>query len=276
MSPLYRWLLIALSTATATAQTWSPVLDVGLVHNDNVTNSSRQQKDDGATTITASLQRVRVLSRDWQGSLELGAETAFWRKYSGLNLSQLSARGGLRHKFGLGPYATKLDLDLQGYHQIADVREWSGNGYRASASLQKRFTSQWFGRLSADLNRFDADRAVYSGTVATLTAVVDYDLTPEWRLTASLRYGEGDQLSWCRESFPEFLGKGPQWKDGIFGGDWFPYNIEGNHRGAQIGVARALGPHSAISLNYDYSESRAPKNHLYLNHIVSFNFTHAF
>lgn len=258
------------------AQSWSPELDVGLVHDDNVTKSIRQQKDDSATTIAASLQQVRVLSRDWQGSLELGAETEIWRKYSGLNLSQLSATAGLRHKFGLGPYATKLDLGFEGFHQIADVPEWSGQGYRASASLQKRFTPQWFGRLTADLKRFDAERSVYSGTVTTVTAGLDYDITPEWRVAGNIRYGDGTQLSWCRESFPSFIGKGPQWTDGIFEGDWFPYRIEGHHRGVQLGVARALGSRSAISINYDYAEFRGPKNHLYINHIVSCNLTHAF
>jgi hypothetical protein len=106
-------------------------------------------------------------------------------------------------------------------------------------------------------------------------AGLDYDLTPEWRLTAGLSYGEGDQLSWCRESFPEFAAKGPQWRDGIFGGDWFPYQSDGNHRGGHLGLDRALGVHSAISLGYDYAEFRTPKDHFYRHHIVRLNFTRA-
>ncbi len=274
--PLLCGLLAGLTAGPAVAQSWSPEVDLGWVHNDNVTNSIRQQKDDSAATISASVQQVRVLSRDWQGSLKLGADTKLWREYSGLNLSHFSAQAGLRRKFGLGPYATKLDLSFEAFHQLADVSEWSGNGYRAAAALQKRFTPQWFGRLTADLKRLDAGRAVYSGTVATLAAAVDYDLTPQWRVSAEIRYGEGDQLSWCRESFPEFIGKGPQWTDGIFGGDWFPYESDGNHRGGHFRVVRALGDRSALSLGYDFNESRAPKNHTYRNHIVSLNFTHAF
>lgn len=92
--PVVSGLLTCLSGGMASAQSWSPEVDFGWLHNDNVTNSIRQQKDDSAATVSASLQQVRVLSRDWQGSLKLGADTEFWRDYSGLNLSQFSAEGG--------------------------------------------------------------------------------------------------------------------------------------------------------------------------------------
>lgn len=269
------WLLLPLSAAVTFAQSWSPQLTAGGWHHDNATRSIRQQKADSAVTLGATLQQVRVLSRDWQASMELGAQSEFWRQYSGLNLSQISARAGLRRKFGLGPYAPKLDLSLEGFHQIANVSAWSGNGYRAAASLQKRFTPQWSGSLRGDVSRFDAQRYVYAGTAATMTAGLDYDLTPAWRVSARVRYGQGDQLSWCRESFPEFIGKGPQWKDGIFGGDWFPYQSEGNHRGGQLSIDRALGVHSALSLGYDYAEFRAPKDHFYRHHLVRLSFTRA-
>lgn len=270
------WLLLPLSAAVTFAQAWSPQLTVGGLQHSNVTQSIRQQKADSAATVAASLQQVRALSRDWQGSLELGAQAEFWRQYSGLNLSQLSARAGLRRKFGLGPYAPKLDLSLEGFHQIAQVSAWSGNGYRAEASLQKRFNPQWSGSLRGDVKRFDARRLVYAGTTATVTAGLDYDLTPVWRVSARVRYGEGDQLSWCRESFPEFIDKGPQWKDGIFGGDWFPYQSDGNHRGGHLGIDRALGVRSAISVGYDYAEFRTPKGHFYRHHLVNFAFTRTF
>lgn len=271
-----RWLLICCPVAAGWAQTWSPEFTVGGVYDDNVTNAVRQEKADRAVALATSVQQVRVLSRDWQGSISGGARTEFWHDYSGLNLSQLSVRGGLRRKFGLGPYATKLDLGFEGFHQIAEVSAWSGNGYRADLALQRRFGPRWSGRLSTELKRLQARRAVYSGTGATVTAAVDYAITPDWRIAAAMRYGEGDQLSWCRESFPEFINQGPQWTDGIFGGDWFPYTREGHHRGINLRVDRTLGARSNLALGYDLSESQAPQKHRFHNHRVSLHFSHAF
>ena len=259
----------------AQAQTWSPQLEVGWVHNDNVSNSIREEKVDDAFTARIEATQVRLLTRDWQSSLTFGADTTYWREYSGLNLSHIDAEIGLRRKFGLGPYATKLDVRFQGFHQLADVSEWSGNGYHAEVALQKRFTPQLSASLTGDLRRLDAERYVYSGTVGAVTSAVFFDLTPDWRIAGSLRYAEGTQLSWCRESWPEFIDKGPQWTDGIFGGDWFPYQNEGHLRGANISISRALGPRSAVALGYDASESRAG-SHIYRNQILSLNLTHAF
>jgi len=267
-------LLLTLA-GVADAQGWSPTVDVGYLHNDNVTNSIRQQRDDAAITASAEVSRVRILGRDWQGSLSLRADTTSWLDYDGLNLSHLKAELGLRRKFGLGPYATKLDFRFEGFHQIADVPEWSGNGYQAELKLQKRFTPQLSASLSGDLKRIDAERYVYSGTVTSITSAAVWDITPEWRLAGSFRYGEGSQLSWCRESFPEFLGKGPQWTDGIFGGDWFPYKGEGHLRGVNLSLGRTLGPRSAVALSYDASEARDGL-HIFHNEILSLNLTHAF
>ncbi len=273
---LLRWTSIALATSLmATAQSWSPQLDLGYVYNDNVSNSIREEKTDTAVTARVEVSQVRILSRDWQSSITFGADTAHWLEYTGLNLSHLDAKIGLRRKFGLGPYATKLDLSFQGVRQIGDVSEWSGNGYHAAMSLQKRFTPQLSGSLVGDLRRLDAERDVYSGTVAVITSALVFDLTPDWRISGSLRYAEGTQLSWCRESFPEFAGKGPQWQDGIFGGDWFPYKEEGHLRGANLSIGRALNRSSSVSLGFDASESRAA-SHIYRNQIVSLNFIHAF
>lgn len=277
-SILSRLGLAAVLTAgvlTSSAQTWSPTIDIGYVDNNNVSNSIREQKQDTAVTASVVISRVRILDRDWQGSLAFSADTEYWSDYSGLNMSHLNAELGLRRKFGLGPYATKLDFRFEGFHQIADVSEWSGWGYHAELTLQKRFSPQLTASLTGDLKHLDAERYVYSGTAASITSAAIWDITPEWRLAGSLRYAEGTQLSWCRESFPEFAGKPPQWKDGIFGGDWFPYKDEGHLRGINLSVGRSLSPSSAVSLGYDASESRAG-GHVYRNHIVSLNYTHAF
>lgn len=258
------------------AQHWSPEINAGLIYGNNVSNSIRAEKTDSAGVLAVQASQLRILDRHWQGSLTLAARTEAWREFSGLNLSQVQTELGLRRKFGLGPYAPRLDFRLSGFHQIAETAEWSGNGFDASVSLQKRFTPQWFGSLTTDLKRFDARRAVYAHTSGSLTLAFDYDLTPDWRISTGLRYATGDQLSWCRESFPEFANKGPQWRDGIFGGDWFPYQSEGHRRGINLGLSRAWGSRSAITASYDASESRASKGHVYRNQIVSLSFSHAF
>ncbi len=63
---------------------------------------------------------LRVINRDWQGNIGVGADTTSWGKFSGLNLNQFHVTLGARRKFGLGPYATKLDLRIQGFHHDPD------------------------------------------------------------------------------------------------------------------------------------------------------------
>ena len=152
------------TTLVTTAGSWSPQLDVGYVFNDNVSNSIRAERDDEAITAAIEFSTLRIINRDWQGNMAIGADTTSWQKFSGLNLSQFHATVGMRRKFGLGPYATKLDLNARGFHQDAKTSPWSGHGYELSATLQKRLSSHLAGSITGVLKRFDSRRAVYAGT----------------------------------------------------------------------------------------------------------------
>lgn len=160
-------------------------------------------------------------------------------------------------------------------HQFSKVDEWSGNWGRGSLTLIKRFTPEWQASLSGEYARLDAKRAVYSTSDTTITATIDFDPTEEWRLSLSMGYGDGDQLSWCRASWPPFAGT-PQWLDGIFGGDWFPYQSEGHTVSGSINLSRAIGLNSTLTLGYRGSEARTVKKHVYRDHIIRLQFIHAF
>ncbi|HVU25194.1 MAG TPA: hypothetical protein VHE13_13790 [Opitutus sp.] len=270
-----------LSTAAAVAllvpaaPAWTPTLEVGTGFNDNANYATRQQKSDTATTASLDISRLRGLNGDWQFLVGARAQTSAWWQYSGLNLTELGAQGLLRRKFGLGPYAPRLDLRAGFAHQFSRVGGWSGNWLRAGTALHRRFTPQWEASLAGEYNRLYAHRDVYAIATRSVSARVDFDPDADWRLSLSLRYLGGDQLSWCRASWPQFAGTHP-WLDGIFGGDWFPYQERAHQVAASLDLARALGPRTTIALGGDVSHARSAAGHIYRRQILRLQLIHAF
>tara|TARA_B110000483_G_scaffold91917_2_gene113423 strand:+ start:165 stop:662 length:498 start_codon:yes stop_codon:yes gene_type:complete len=129
---------------------------------------------------------------------------------------------------------------------------------------------------SAEIERHSARRAVFSTTRHVFRIGGDYDLNENWSASVSIGHGKGDLVSWCRLSFPEFLGT-TQWLDGIFGGDWFPYQTISNTTSGHFSLLRALGPNRAMAVSADFAKSVGTgKPHTYFNDIYSLQNIHAF
>lgn len=266
---------VAAVLTPGTAQAWSSTLQIGAESNDNVTKSIKQEKSDFALTAALDISTLHIIDRDWQLSYGGSVQTSAWQDYSGLNLTELGAHATLRRKFGLGPYAPRLEVRAEVSHQLSKVDEWSGNWIRGSATYIKRFSPEWQASLGGIYEQLRAERDVYSTISTTITATIDFDPTEDWRLSISTSYTEGDQLSWCRNSWASFAGT-TQWLDGIFGGDWFPYQSEGHAVGGSLSLSRALGPDSTITLSYDASEARGLKDHVYRDQVIRMQLIHAF
>ncbi len=247
----------------------------GFVTDDNVTNSAQEEKSDQAVFASANHSRHRLLSRDLQGSVGLAASATHWLTWDGLDLAELSANANLRWKFGLGPYAPRLDTGVVVGRQFSRVDEWSGNLLRASSTLSRRLSPAWQLLAGVELNRLDANRAVYSHTQWTTTFTANYDPTPDWRVALTYRHRRGDQLSWCRNSWPPFAGT-TQWLDGIFGGDWFPYRTEAELNGGSITVSRAFGIASTVAVGFETTRSVSGAHKSYRNQRFNLQFVHAF
>lgn len=254
---------------------WKPTLSATVDHNDNVTRSLRDEKSDFAAAADIDFSTLRILNRDWQGHLAGFARTRHWQDWSGLDQTEAGVRTGLRRKFGLGPYAPRLDLSVEGARVFAATSPWTGHRLAASLRLQRRFTPIVTAAASVALDRFDARRSTYSGTGYTAQLGADLDLTREWRLALSARFREGDRTAWCRESWPEITG-GPHWQDGIFGGDWFPYRARARTSGVTASLARAIGSSTTIAASIDASESKASKGRNYSTQVLSLQFIHVF
>ena len=259
----------------ANAQSWKVTTSAGFSHNDNVTNSAQEEKSDNAFAINFAYGTHRMLSRNVQGALSVSANSAHWFDYEGLDLTELNLNGNLRWKFGLGPYAPRLDTGLTVGRLVARVDEWSGNHLRTNATLSKRFSPAWLLATGVELNRLDANRGVYSHTHWTTTVAAHFDATPDWRISLKFRHRSGDQLSWCRNSWAAFAGT-PQWLDGIFGGDWFPYRTEAQLNGGAFTVSRALGRSSSVALGFETTRSESEFHKTYHNRILTLHLVHAF
>ena len=268
--------MLCFATAPLWAAPWSPVVSIGLLRDDNTTNAIRDQKADDAATAKISFSSLRVIDRHWQGNLGVDLTSTHWREYQGLDLTNLSVSAGLRRKFGLGPLAPRVDFSVEAGRSFARTEQRTSNFLNAEAAYSQRLNALLSWRASATLERLDARRAVFSTTAHTFKLGGNYDFTPNWRLSGHLRSRFGDLVSWCRESFPEFLGT-TQWKDGIFGGDWFPYQTVSRTNSAHISLAYSLSDRSTVAISGDFSRSATRKSkHVYYNEIISLVFAHAF
>lgn len=267
--------LSCLLPSLVVAQSWSATTTAGFISNDNATNSAQEEKNDQALFAEVGTSTHRLLGRDLQGSLGFSALATHWWEYEGLDLAELNLNAGLRWKFGLGPYAPRLDLSLTTGRQIARVDEWSGNHLRLGATFSRRLSPAWLLAASTELNRLDARRAVYSHTQWNYRLTAHYDVNPDWRLSVIFRHRRGDQLSWCRNSWPAFVDN-PQWEDGIFGGDWFPYRTSAELNGGSLNVSRALGRSSTAALGVESTRSTSVFHKTYRNLIFTLQYIHAF
>jgi hypothetical protein len=273
---MLRALFLLLITGLSQLVFGTPTLSVGVLTNNNTSNSTRQQRADSAATASVDYSAFRIINRDWQGNIGITASTSHWRKWQGLDLSPVSVQTGLRRKFGLGAYAPRLDLTFEGGRRFAATSQRSSNFAVSTLSYNQRLSPILSWHTSADVERHDADRAVFSTTRHMFRLGADFDLTPDFRISANVAEGRGDLVSWCRVSWPEFLGKSP-WFDGIFGGDWFPYQSMNRITSAQLSLAYALGDQSTIAATVDLSRSAGTSSrHIYYNEIVNLQVIHAF
>lgn len=273
---MLRIALFLTSTLVAFATPGSPTLTVGVLSDNNASNSIRAQKEDSAATAEVNFSTLRVINRDWQGNLGFSASTSHWKKFSGLDLSPVSVRAGLRRKFGFGPYAPTLDFGVEAGRRFASTEARTSNFILGKLTYSQRLSPSLRWQASAELERHDARRAVFSTTRPMFRISADYDFDENWRISASLARGKGDLVSWCRVSFPEFVGT-TQWLDGIFGGDWFPYQTVSETTAAHVSVSRALGPNSSIAVSVNFSKSAGiVKRHIYYNDIFSLQYIHAY
>ena len=271
-----RLLLLLTFAAFGLTASGAPTFSVGLVSDNNTSNSTREQQADTAATATINYSALRIINRDWQGNFGVAASTSLWRKWDGLNLSPVSTKIGLRRKFGLGPYAPRLDLSFEGGKRFAATAERSSNFAISTLSFSQRLTPVLSWHLSADLERQDAERHVFSTTRHMFRIGADYDITPDLRISLNAAEGRGDLVSWCRVSWPEFTGKNP-WFDEIFGDDWFPYQSVNRITSAQLSLAYALGDRSTLAATLDLSRSAGTgKRHIYYNEIINVQYIHAF
>jgi len=254
---------------------WSSTFSIAARHDDNANLATQEEISDMALTAGYGFETLQGINRDWQLGYGGNLSTSRWIDHSGLNLTELGAHAGLHRKFGLGPSAPRLELQAGVARQFSKVSEWSGTWLRSEVALQKRFGPQWQASLAVAYHQLFAGRAVFSTINREITARLDHDLSARWSFSTSTGYRQGDQLSWCRNSWPPFVGTS-QWRDGIFGDDWFPYQRTGRTLTAGISLSRALGPDTSITFVGERMEARTVEDKRYHRQTCSVQFIHRF
>jgi hypothetical protein len=274
INPLH-FTLLAYFAALAGIAEASTFLEISAHQDDNANLAITEQKTDMAWSALVEFSTLHPLDENWQLGVGASLQSSAWQKYIGLNLTEAGAHLTAGRKYGLGPYAPKLDLRVGISRQFSKVSEWSGTWLRSSAILRRRLSPEWQASVSGEYDRLYAGREVYSTTNITGTFRVDYDPTPDWRISAALGRRSGDQLSWCRASWAPFIGT-TQWLDGIFGGDWFPYQERSHALVGEISLSRALSADTALSLSWKFYDADTSPDHDYLRHNFGLQIIHAF
>jgi hypothetical protein len=272
---LVRLILMVSALAAAGTLEGTTVLQVAVQHNDNANLSNREIKSDRALSALIEYSNLHPINERWQAGIGALLQSSAWEEYPGLNLTEIGADFVASRKFGLGPYAPRLDLRLGLSRQFSKVSEWSGTWLRGSGTWHRRFSPAWQASLTGDYDRLYAGRQVFSTTNIGGTLRIDYDPTQDWRVSVAFGGQYGDQLSWCRASWPPFIGTNP-WLDGIFGDDWFPYQKKSRAKVGEFSLARALGPDTTLSLAWEYYRGDIKPDHVYIRRNLGLRLIHAF
>ena len=241
MRPALSWLLLAVVGAAPAVGAAEYRLQAAHSWVDNLSRTSAvpDQRAANVLALDASALQVRQLARDWTalGALEAGIEQVpDWR---GLDRWSLGARGTIRRKFGLGPFAPVLDAAV-GLTRL-DFREAGRSGWRGEGALtlSKRLTESWRVAGSAAWESTAARREPFDNHGRRLALEATWDVAPRARLAAGAARYTGDVVAnaaggvWAQalaDGFGPRIGtyyRSTAWEvTDTFGPGWVAYRVQ--------------------------------------------------
>lgn len=267
-----------LSLPTARADDWAPNLTLTTAWQDNASNASRRADRISGLQTEADLiaaQRYGFGHNDsFHPALHVGGE--WWPRFRGLNQAAVGGRLEWRHKFGLGAIAPVFSVELAGDGVIAEETGRRGTRTGVTVALRKRFNDYWRASIAHEFARHDARLAVFDRSGNESSVELARDVADVARFTFTLRYRDGDVLSYGTPPRPDLvaLARNRMLVE-TFGRPMVAYSIDARTVGAKVAAIRALDESSALVLGYEYRETEH-KPLRYVNHLVSLALVHQF
>jgi len=284
---LLRWAAFALSLAAplradgpyftaAATETWQS--NVNNAPPADVTRSAWTTELAGEARWLEALDFGTLLT----GTLRAAADDC--TTFHGLDLVDLDASLAVRHKFGLGAYATAVSLALAGSAAQYDDTERSF----ASAALALRATQRLTDALQVEGTvEAGADAArnpVFSGSRAEAGLTLNWDVTETWRVKLIGGWRDGDVVTtyaalgtpgnWYPED-PGAYAYARPWKYvPTYGAPYLAYRLRGRTLSWGAALAPALGEHTTLLLQVLRAETQGYD--LYFNTLVTASVAHEF
>lgn len=266
------------ATPAAQADEWAPNFTGTFTWQDNASNANLASDKVGALQtewdILASERYSLGRDDSFHPAIHVGAE--WWPKFRGLNRYMGGARFEWRHKFGLGPLATTIFAEAGGDFVAAQETGRRGTSAFLAFGVRKRFNDLWQASLTQEYSQHNARYAVFDRRGGETKLEIGRDLTDVARITLSLRYRDGDVLSYGTPPRPDLVDLAPNRLDvDTFDRPMVAYSVDARTLGAKAAVVRALDENSAVILGYEYRKTeRSPLR--YVNHLVSLALVYQF
>jgi hypothetical protein len=271
-------IVLFLLPVAARAAPGRPHLDVTATWHDNASNANRPGDQIDAVETRADLTFFHRVGLARNDSLHLTAHAggSWWPRFSALHQHTLGGRADWQHKFGLGPQAPIIGVELSAAAALARDRDRRGTSTAALFSLRKRFAEVWRATLTQDFARHDARSVVYDRAGSETAVIVDRSLGEAWHFAIRGSYRDGDVLSHGTPPRPDLVALASnRIPVTTFGRAMVAYSIEACSMETGITLTRALGPQSSARVGYGHRETS--RSHLrYGNNFVSAGFAHQF
>ena len=268
MRAFHAWLAISSFTVLGVAESpaYETRMQAGVTYSDNLSRTSYRPYRQEAATEAASLSVLdgRQLTSDWLlvGTGTVGTDVV--SKFSALDEWHADLGYLLRHKFGLGPYATVLDLTAgvrsESYHESGR----SGWQTTAEATLAKRLLENWRVTANTGLEDYAAKGHSFDVRGHHLQLETDWDITDLWRLSLGAKRYWGQltaNAEW--ETYEQALSGnfGPRvasyyWNSPwevttTFGHGWTAYRVDCYADFHWVEVSYSLGANTTMPLRYE-------------------------
>ncbi|MEI6106818.1 MAG: hypothetical protein WCR49_07345 [Opitutae bacterium] len=178
-------------------------------------------------------------------------------EFDGLNRLQVGARGAVRRKLGLGPYAPVLRADLGYTGSWYKESSRTGTRFNAVLSWSQRWNDNWQTIMAGEYMHNDGHSPAYDYQNRGLSFEARYDFSARWQLAAGVRRQWGDQIfyAWLGGSGAFFPYDYDQWKntaeDTTFGKNWYAYSMDSTANSGWVSLSCALGANTSLPLRWE-------------------------
>lgn len=203
-------LLLLTASVSLAGPAWLPSALTGATWHDNATNANRAGDILGALQWQTEVSATRrsPLGRDDTWFTTLAAAAECWPRFDGLDRAGAGVRLAWQHKFGLGPFAPLIAIELNGDGLAARESDRAGRQGALALNVRQRLSNDWRLRLRHEQARTDARGPAFDRTGRETSLAAECEAAPGWRLSAAAAYREGTVLSYATPPRPDILKEG--------------------------------------------------------------------